>query len=544
MHHNRSSLCGIPTVNGRKFVFTEKNGKVSMMESFKMLMKDVEFVQEVQINSGASHNETLNELSTKSFNIEKCRNKLDFTTLIKMDFPQEAYIKRRLFGRRFENMACPSLTKCYMRCITIGQTFNDTFSFIELEKSYIQCTSFKDGHVRRLINKCVKPCALTMMRHVMMAFIQSEVLTECDIGDYDFHDFVANNVFFHDRLIERWMCEIDADVVFHEFSTKASPGDSLESKKFKKVNVFVLFDCMNQLSTNVKTVYVLDGDYLRPSFKKQLYETRGDTFSLRCNDVIQNHEIKVSSQRSGFNAVDCLHDFKKLSFISTVGGFVSNREIERMSTRKACRDVIHPLFSFFMALFCQVFSRFKLNQQFVPMVEFVDDKRVEYDSRFSVCGDGHVLQTIKYETANNGSGDLSTSIDVLHDGQSLESVYKSPTMDIDVQIGSETNGYYLGCKDPYREHLFGKDIHAHRWQQNRFEDRGIKHLYECHHACTGDESCDFCNETIRSFGLENFFVENEEMCCHTSNPNYDSLRAMNNERLAIDERNKKVIHLR
>ena len=30
------------------------------------------------------------------------------------------------------------------------------------------------------------------------------------------------------------MCEIDADVVFHEFSTKASPGDSLESKKFKK----------------------------------------------------------------------------------------------------------------------------------------------------------------------------------------------------------------------------------------------------------------------------------------------------------------------
>ena len=62
--------------------------------------------------------------------------------------------------------------------------------------------------------------------------IQSEVLTKCDSGDYDFHDFVANNVFFHDRLIERWMCEIDADVVFHEFSTKASLGDSLESKKF------------------------------------------------------------------------------------------------------------------------------------------------------------------------------------------------------------------------------------------------------------------------------------------------------------------------
>ena len=172
------------------------------------------------------------------------------------------------------------------------------------------------------------------------------------------------------------MCEIDADVVFHEFSTKASPGDSLESKKFKKDNVFILFDRVNQLSTNVKTVYVLDGDYLRPTFKKQLYKTRGDdttSFSLRCNDVIQSHEIKVSSPCSGFNVVGCLHDFRKLSFISMVGGFVSNREIERMSTHKTCKDVIHSLFSFFMALFCQVFSGFKLNQQFVPMVEFVDD---------------------------------------------------------------------------------------------------------------------------------------------------------------------------
>ena len=70
------------------------------------------------------------------------------------------------------------------------------------------------------------------------------------------------------------MYKIDADVVFHEFSTKASPDDSLESKKIKKGNIFILFDCMNQLSTNVKTMYLLDRDCLRPSFKKQLYETR------------------------------------------------------------------------------------------------------------------------------------------------------------------------------------------------------------------------------------------------------------------------------
>ena len=73
---------------GGNLFLRKRNGKVSMMESFKMSMNDVEFVQEVKKNS-ASHenNETLNELSTKSFDTEKCRNILDFITLIKMDFP-------------------------------------------------------------------------------------------------------------------------------------------------------------------------------------------------------------------------------------------------------------------------------------------------------------------------------------------------------------------------------------------------------------------------------------------------------------------------
>ena len=76
---------------GGNLFLRKRNSKVSMMELFKMLMNDVEFVQEVQINSGASHenNETLNELSTKSFNTEKCRNILDFIMLIKMNFPHK-----------------------------------------------------------------------------------------------------------------------------------------------------------------------------------------------------------------------------------------------------------------------------------------------------------------------------------------------------------------------------------------------------------------------------------------------------------------------
>ena len=149
------------------------------------------------------------------------------------------------------------------------------------------------------------------------------------------------------------------------------------------------------------------------------------------------------------------------------------------------------------------------------MVEFVDDKRVEYDSRFSVCGDGHVLQTIKYETANNGSMDLSTSINVLHNGQSLGAVYKSPTLDIDIQIGSETNGYYPGCEDFYHEHLFGKDIHAHRWQlrcvkarvQNLMKN-GIQNLICMHFNllfCKNHRNFDSkCKSPLLKLWLKNF----------------------------------------
>ena len=59
-----------------------------------------------------------------------------------------------------------------------------------------------------------------MMRHVMMAFIQSEILTKCDIGDYDFHDFVANNVFFHDQLMKDGCVKLMRMLFFMNFLQK------------------------------------------------------------------------------------------------------------------------------------------------------------------------------------------------------------------------------------------------------------------------------------------------------------------------------------
>ena len=126
----------------------------------------------------------------------------------------------------------------------------------------------------------------------------------------------------------------------------------------------------------------------------------------------------------------------------------------------------------------------------MPMVEFNDGERTDYESRFDFCSDGHVFQTIRYEVDNKGTHDLSTSIGDLYEGK-LRSVYKSPIFDIDVK--KETNGYYPGCKKMCSEHLHRIDLHNDDGKQ--FEDRGYKHLYEAHHNCSEDE-CEFCKKII------------------------------------------------
>ena len=94
---------------------------------------------------------------------------------------------------------------------------------------------------RRPLNQVVLPCKLAKICHVMMAFINSEILPkDCFLDDVDLHECVGSYVFFHDRLIERWMCDIDIDVVSEAFSMRGadSPLYARECKKFRKKNIF------------------------------------------------------------------------------------------------------------------------------------------------------------------------------------------------------------------------------------------------------------------------------------------------------------------
>ena len=56
---------------------------------------------------------------------------IDFLLLSKMDFEEESKLKKKLFGKPFGNIDCPTLTRCNFRAIMLSQMFNDDFVFVE-----------------------------------------------------------------------------------------------------------------------------------------------------------------------------------------------------------------------------------------------------------------------------------------------------------------------------------------------------------------------------------------------------------------------------
>ena len=77
-----------------------------MMDSFHLELDDVSHVDEIQINGMNfcyEHTLYLHRLEGHSFIVEKCMSLSEFVVLTKMDFQQERHLKKRMFGREFEN---------------------------------------------------------------------------------------------------------------------------------------------------------------------------------------------------------------------------------------------------------------------------------------------------------------------------------------------------------------------------------------------------------------------------------------------------------
>ena len=156
--------------------------------------QDADLIDEVMINSVRIDNDFFNDivcLEEYAFNIELCNEMNEFLLLTKMDFMKESSIKARLFGRQFENMDCPDLTKCYLRAITLSQTFNNNFVFVGKTKN-IPCTRLHadKGHA---INTTIPLCELSKICLMMMTFIHKEIMVESQMKDM-FKDHVLEQI--------------------------------------------------------------------------------------------------------------------------------------------------------------------------------------------------------------------------------------------------------------------------------------------------------------------------------------------------------------
>ena len=84
-------------------------------------------------------------------------------------------------------------------------------------------------------------------------------------------------------------------------------------------------------------IYVYDGDYFHSSFKKELtclsdHHEKTTILIKNCKKGKQQHSVRVYRISKSFSIIDALHDLRyKFNHVSTVGGVIINRQIDRMS---------------------------------------------------------------------------------------------------------------------------------------------------------------------------------------------------------------------
>ena len=312
-----------------------KGSRKSLIEKAGITVNDVDYVDETQINGlyiDYEYSNIILRLDEFAFNAEHCKDVIDFLLLSKMDFEQERYIKKRLYGREFENMDCSKLVKNYLRCITLSHTFNDDFTFVDLNLDYLPCTS-RHSEKRRPLNLVVSPCKLAKIRLMMMTFVHKQIGLK-GVLDKDIHEHIGQRIFFHDRLIECWIRDIDLDVVSDNFSTMNSPLHTSHCKQYIKQNIFIVYDNITRKYEDGEermVVYVYDGDYLNVTFRKQLIRMSDSLepnhYSIRVRDHhVQDHQLTVKRVSRHFSMLDSLHDPNvKFDYICSVRGVIVNR---------------------------------------------------------------------------------------------------------------------------------------------------------------------------------------------------------------------------
>ena len=117
----------------------------------------------------------------------------------------------------------------------------------------------------------IPPCQLINLRLIMMSFIHKEIQNQHEFrkSKLNVQELIANHIFFHNRLLERWLAMCSYEVVAKDVSFE-STVDKLSAEVSKMLdNVFIIFD--EEVTGDDQkhlNIYVYDGNFIRDSFEK------------------------------------------------------------------------------------------------------------------------------------------------------------------------------------------------------------------------------------------------------------------------------------
>ena len=95
-----------------------------------------------------------------------------------------------MFGKSFENHNCPELTKFFLNVFTLGQPFNDDFTFIKGDSIHILLGTLQ-MNLRWF--QVVPPCEMVKLRLIIISFIHKEIQNQWEIKNCitNIHEFIS-----------------------------------------------------------------------------------------------------------------------------------------------------------------------------------------------------------------------------------------------------------------------------------------------------------------------------------------------------------------
>ena len=229
----------------------KKSSKLPLYKKQKLYLEEMELMESMLMNHtniklyNSQDKDLIRKANSYSCSVERCNDLVEFLSLIKHDFQRESILKRNMFGKTSENHDCPELAKFFLNAITLGQTFNDDFTLIRGDGIYVPLGTWQ----RNLERWCqvVPPCEMVKLRLIIISFVHKEIMNQWefkkDCGT-NVHQFISNHVFFHDRLLERWLKLCSYEIVSRDISFELSSNNAMHAEAVIKTldNVFIIFD--------------------------------------------------------------------------------------------------------------------------------------------------------------------------------------------------------------------------------------------------------------------------------------------------------------